>query len=107
MFVNRILTFWVDYMISVLKLFENEWDYVIIPDTRFPNEIDSLKEAGFDTISVKVMSPDFDNGLTAEAQAHPSEHALDDYNFDYTLYNHGDNKYLGSIRLMVGNSVKI
>lgn len=96
--------FWVDYMISVLKLFENEWDYVIIPDTRFPNEIEMLKkEFPKSVISVKVIRPDFDNGLTAEAQTHPSEHALDDYIFDETLLNYGDSKYLNDIKRLVDN----
>ena len=97
--------FWVDYMISVLKLFENEWEYVIIPDTRFPNEIDRLCENFSNVYSIKVIRPDFDNGLTEEAQAHPSEHALDDYKFDYTLYNHGDRGYINSIKQTLINIV--
>lgn len=98
--------FWVDYMIKVLKMFNNEWDYVIIPDTRFPNEIDRLGERFPYVYSVRVVRPDFDNGLSEEAQAHPSEHALDDYKFDYTLVNYGDEKYLNQITSLLGYMLK-
>ena len=29
--------YWVNFIVSILNLFPNEWDYVLIPDTRFPN----------------------------------------------------------------------
>ena len=38
--------FWVDFIKDLLSMFPNEWDFVIIPDSRFPNEIESLKQAG-------------------------------------------------------------
>lgn len=31
--------FWVDFIVSILTLFDSTWDYVIIPDSRFPNEV--------------------------------------------------------------------
>lgn len=30
--------YWVDFIVSILDIFCDEWDYVLIPDTRFPNE---------------------------------------------------------------------
>lgn len=78
--------YWVEYIISVLKLFPNEWDYVLIPDTRFPNEIELMKE-NFDTTSIKIIRPNFNNGLTKEQKEHISETALDSYNFDCTFVN--------------------
>lgn len=92
--------FWVDYMVDVLKLFNNEWDYVIIPDCRFPNEIDSLKNAGFDVMSVRVNRPDYDNGLTEKALNHPSETSLDDYTFDKYMINSGDDTYKNEICML-------
>lgn len=89
--------FWVDYIISILKLFENEWDYVIIPDTRFPNEVDKLKAASFDVKSILVKRPNFTNGLSNKAMAHISEHALDDYHFDYCFINCGDSHYVNVV----------
>lgn len=47
--------YWVGFVTSILELFPNEWDYVLIPDCRFPNEIDYLKEAGMDTVNLRVV----------------------------------------------------
>lgn len=32
--------FWVDFVTDVLALFPDDWDFVLIPDCRFPNEIE-------------------------------------------------------------------
>lgn len=82
--------FWVDFIRSILTLFPNEWDYVIIPDTRFPNELSGGKYAGaFKTIHVRVTrtDPSFESPLTREQQTHPSETALDGYEYDYLVEN--------------------
>ena len=73
----------------ILELFPNEWDYVLIPDCRFPNEIDYLKEAGLDTVNLRVVRKNFKSPLTPEQQAHPSETALDDVEPDYYITNNG------------------
>lgn len=81
--------YWVGFVTSVLELFPNEWDYVLIPDCRFPNEIDYLKEAGMDTVNLRVVRKNFKSPLTPEQQAHPSETALDDVEPDYYITNNG------------------
>lgn len=81
--------FWVDFVIDVLGLFPDEWDYVLIPDCRFPNEIACLKKAGLDYIHIRVVRQDFTSPLTPEQQAHPSETALDNSKPDYYIYNNG------------------
>ena len=77
--------FWVD----ILSLFPNEWDFVIIPDSRFPNEIDSLKQAGLSVIHLRVRRENFESPLTAEQQNHPSETALDHVVPDFLIVNDG------------------
>lgn len=81
--------YWVDFVTNFLKLFPDEWDYVIIPDCRFPNEIDGMRNAGFDVTHIRVVRPNFDNGLTEEQRCHPSENALDDFEYDIFLNNDG------------------
>lgn len=81
--------YWVMFAVGLLRLFIDRWDYVLIPDARFPNEIDTLKEAGFDVAHVRVIRPGFDNGLTPKQQRHPSEVALDHVNPDYAVINAG------------------
>lgn len=81
--------YWVDYIIGVLKIFEGEWDHVIIPDCRFPNEIDRLKEAGFEVIHIRILRPGMDSALTEKQQQHISETAMDHVEADYTVWNIG------------------
>ncbi len=75
---------WVDMVVALLKGIKTLYDYIIIPDVRFPNEIDKMYEV-FDCISVRIIRPDFDNGLTEEQKSHSSETALDDYPMEYEL----------------------
>ena len=59
--------YWVDFVVEVAKLFSGtEWgcDYLLIPDTRFPNEIVGRH--------VRIVRDDFDNGLSDEQKNHPS-----------------------------------
>lgn len=81
--------YWVDFVVSILELFPNAWEYVIIPDCRFPNEIAAIKNAGFKTKYVRIERNGFDNGLTEEQKSHPSETALDKYIPDHYIYNNG------------------
>lgn len=81
--------YWVDFIKDILEFFPDEWDCVIIPDTRFPNEIEWLKDDGYDLTTVRVVRPNFENSLTEEQRLHPSEVALDHYRFDYELVNDG------------------
>lgn len=81
--------FWVNYVVVMLNFFGDRWDYVLIPDARFPNEIDRLRDAGFDVTYLRVERPGFDSGLTDEQKAHPSETALSGYEPDAVIYNTG------------------
>ena len=89
-----------NFIIDILNLFPNEWDVVIIPDTRFPNELERLKEECFDVEFVRVFRPNFDNGLTEEQKNHKSEIALDDYEADVEITNEGT---LDELREDIGN----
>ncbi len=81
--------FWVDFVSSVLTYFNENWDYVLIPDTRFPNEIDKLLSNGFDVTHIRVIRPNFESSLTEEQKNHPSETALDNVSPDFYIYNEG------------------
>ena len=79
--------YWAAFIADMLYFFEDQWDYVLIPDTRFPNEIDYLKNAGFDVLYIRVIRENFESPLTKEQQNHPSETAMDNYEADVMLYN--------------------
>lgn len=86
---NRAPDFWVEFVVKFLSVFEDEWDFVLIPDTRFPNEVDMMREM-FGATHLRVLRPDYVSPLTVEQQNHPSETALDDYIPDYYLTNRGN-----------------
>lgn len=70
-----------------IEIISDDYDFVLIPDTRFRNEI-TYTQAVFpdNTISVRVERLDFDNGLSEEQKNHPSEVDLDNFKFDYKIY---------------------
>lgn len=73
----------------MLEMFDDEWDYVLIPDCRFPNEFEVLAFYGFDVNLVRVNRPAYMSCLTDFQQEHPSETALDDYPWDWVIKNDG------------------
>lgn len=77
----------VKFLIDMLEMFDNNWDYVLIPDCRFPNECDAWKERNWEIINMRIVRENFTSSLTKEQQKHRSEIALDDYKFDYYIYN--------------------
>lgn len=81
--------YWVDFLAGFLKMFPGEWDYVLIPDCRFPNEVEVMKLLGSDVYHLRVFRQNFESPLTPEQQRHPSETALDDTLPDYYINNFG------------------
>lgn len=74
--------FWVFQAMKDIKA--RKEGIILIPDTRFPNEYEAIKDKGGYVIRVcKDLPP-------APGDDHPSETALDDYNFDLVIDNNGD-----------------
>lgn len=80
---NRDPDFWVETVQRLVYVSKDIFDYIIIDDCRFPNEIDSWDETPH--ISVRIERPGHINHLTSEQKNHISETALDDYKFDVTI----------------------
>lgn len=75
--------YWVDTVIRLVDIISDMYDYVIIDDVRYPNEI--TRWTGYDTFTVRVERPGHENSLTPEQRAHASETSLDNYDFDVRL----------------------
>lgn len=89
--------FLANFVLEILKLFPNEWDYVIIPDCRFENEITIMKGSGIETVHVRVERSDgFVSPLSPEQQTHISETALDNVVPDIRIVNDGSKTDLGN-----------
>lgn len=83
--------FWVQFLANMLYFFYGQWDFVLLPDFRFPNEFSFLNEylrPGYEVFSVKV-DREFPSALTPEQRAHASETALKGFEFDYYIDNNG------------------
>ena len=79
--------YWVDFVANLIRMFPNRYDFVLIPDTRFPNEIERIADAGFPATHVRIVRPDFESQLTEEQKNHPSETALDNTAPDFVIKN--------------------
>ena len=79
--------YWVEFITGILKLFKDEWDYVLIPDCRFPNEYETLVKNGFNTYFIRVVRENYISPLSVEQQTHQSEVALDNYKHDNIVKN--------------------
>lgn len=78
--------YWVDFVRDFVVFSKDRWDYVLVPDVRFANEFDQWRNIeGIDYITVRVARSNFNSPLTKEQQNHPSETALDNWRFDYSI----------------------
>lgn len=89
--------FWVDTLINFVDVVQDDFDFVLVPDVRYLNELaDKRILNNFETITVRIERPGYDNGLTEEQKNHISETCLDDYSFDVVIQNNGDLAKLSS-----------
>ena len=87
--------FWTGIVVGIVQAFEpyNDFQVTVIPDARFPNEVDIALQTLENCVAVRVerTNPDGSNwinpSLTEEQQKHPSETSLDNYAFDYLVHN--------------------
>jgi len=80
--------FWVRFVLTMIDFFGENWDVVVIPDVRFPNEVNLLSEAGHNVTHIRVVR-DENSSLTDEQKQHSSEVALDQVEPDYYVVNNG------------------
>ena len=67
-----------------------DFTYALIPDWRFYTEKEAVLAANKECYTLRVERPNFINpNMTEEQLKHISETELDNYNFDYIIYNSG------------------
>lgn len=82
--------FWCGFLSDLLSIYYDRWDYVIIPDARFKNEVSGETWNGFDTVHLRVERSDNPCALHGAAAEHISETDLDDVEPDKYIFNRGD-----------------
>jgi len=87
--------FWVGIVVGLIQAFEpyKDFDVAIIPDARFPNEVDISLANLKNSVSVRIERKNADGTdwinptLTDDQRNHPSETSLDSFAFDYVIHN--------------------
>jgi len=80
--------FHVERVCDDIRILEDDFDYFIIDDTRYSNEIYYTKAIfDKDVIDIRITRPNFESPLTTEQQNHDSEIGLDDFDFMYDIIN--------------------
>lgn len=87
--------YWTGIVVGLIQALEpySDFDVAIIPDARFPNEVDIALENLSNCVSVRInrTNPDgtpwINIALTEEQLNHPSETSLDVFAFDYVIHN--------------------
>jgi hypothetical protein len=72
--------YWVErFKVALVMDFMN-FDYILVPDVRFLNEVEAIKGLGGKVLRVERT------GFASDNDSHPSETQLDGYEFETTLY---------------------
>ena len=80
--------YWTEKVCDIIEIFQDDFDYFCIPDTRFVSEI-RYPQSRFPNFvkTIRVHRLNFDNGLTPEQKFHISERELVDFPHDYSIYS--------------------
>lgn len=100
--------FWVNQVKDLINAIGELFDYVLITDCRFKNEVEVIKRAfKSKAVSLRVNRPNFISKLTKEQKQHASETELDNYNFDYYIENNGTLEDLKYKAIETLNEIKV
>lgn len=80
--------FWAKTVFGFIMTFDGEFDYFILDDTRFENEIDIFEEYHpLCYTSIRIGRLNYENSLSPTQRLHPSETSLDNRNLDISIYS--------------------
>lgn len=94
----------IDRQLDDIDIYAYFFDVIIIPDARFPREIDIVKERYSNVTTIKVISAR-ESDLNQKEKEHITETALDNYDdshFDYIICNND----LADLENIVGDIYK-
>lgn len=98
--------FFINRQLEDIDIYSYFFDIIIIPDVRFPREIDVLKKKYNRVVSIGVIRNNYDSELTDSQKNDVTETALDNYSeYDYCIYNDDTDK-LYSDTLEVVNKLR-
>lgn len=81
--------FFIDFIKSLISFFGDSWDYVIIPDCRFENEVGNFRMSGFRVTHYYITRDNLVSKLSESQQMHASETEIDNVVPDFYINNNG------------------
>ena len=101
-------TFHVERVCQDIKIIEDRYDYVFIPDVRFKNEVYYTQaKFPYNTTTIHIERLGFESPLTEEQQHHRSENDLNGFTYDYEIKSEsGLDKLEEQIDLVLGDFIK-
>ena len=101
-------TFHVERVCQDIKIIEDRYDYIFIPDVRFKNEMwYTMAKFPYSTTSIQVHRENFESNLTEEQKQHKSEVDLVGFEHDYYISSKsGLDKVEKQVDLVLGDLIR-
>lgn len=81
-------SFFIERQIDDIQIYSYFADIILIPDVRFPAEINTIKQKFNNVISIGITRKDYISTLTKEQQEDITENALNEYyDYDFKIEN--------------------
>ena len=85
--------FFINRQLEDIDFYSYFFDVIIVPDVRFPREIEVLREKYNKVVSIGIVRDNYDSDLTDSEKQDETETSLDNYyDYDYVLYNTNKDK---------------
>lgn len=101
-------TFHVERVCQDIKVIEDRYDYIFIPDVRFKNEMYyTMAKFPYNTTSIRIHRMNFESPLTEEQRQHRSEVDLLDFKHDFEIFSEsGLCRIEEQVDLVLGDLIK-
>ena len=96
-------SFFADFVAKMIGWFGDQWDYIIVPDCRFKNELSILRDCGYKLKHLYVVRDMQFSKLTEYQQHHSSETEMDSVVPDAYINNFGT---IEDLKITVRNYIK-
>lgn len=77
--------FWVYTVIRLVDAIGSDFDYILIDDARFPNEVYCWLTYKYDITTINIVRTNYKSTLTRKQQNHLSETAMNNFEFAYIV----------------------
>ena len=100
--------FFIDRQVDDIEIYSFFADIIIIPDVRFPKEIEIIKQKFDNVVSIGIKRKNYISTLTKQQQEDITETALDNYNkYDFEVINDVNTNLQEVAKKLVQNKIEV